>query len=725
MANGTHTSPVLDEIPGASLDANAVQAARGNTPAPEQALSSIRDQVIEYSSRDRSVHWWQFSTPTGTCITEVATPRTELGVIAETLLAQGIASRTTEALFLRKEAAILTWLAEGNRVEALGFTTVPSLALEVLGMRMRTVRDRLRLHRLFLRFPLLEEAFLEGRTSACQALAIAPILEDGGPESAIAWACRCSVRMLKKEAKSYREPKPDQELSRPRTVPEEDGEGFHISIEAPPGFRVFFDHMIESARKQLGYDAPVYKCIEAMLLETRWLGVGPPQEPLRFPRDREIDARPDDDRRGPPEAIAHARETIRQVQAYMRDVATLVESGEPKSPHDALAMLRQIQLLRAPQRVLFARLIRDLRRTNAIDMLGYRSMADLVEDRLDLSERAARDRVAESLMFESDEEIARAYATGEITILQAHLIRRMASSVRRKPFMDRAREVTWRQFQREYRMLELLRKCGLDRVARDPLPQAKVEEALIEALGGDRNAIEKDLLANGASPLPEGGSSDPAENPILMDRLETLLELLALRLWDEVPSLGTLDRQAFASSRRPVTIRFWVPLQVGNGLLHVIEKFRTRERPYIPKWAAMALFFADVWRYWRLEDPERRPAQAKILERDHYRCVIPGCTSRSQLEVSHNRPRSLGGTNAPWNLSTICHTHHHHGVHVGYVNITGRAPHALEFRMGLRPDGPPLLIYRGNKRIKRPFGPVGAACAGAGSGASAGARPGA
>ncbi len=111
-------------------------------------------------------------------------------------------------------------------------------------------------------------------------------------------------------------------------------------------------------------------------------------------------------------------------------------------------------------------------------------------------------------------------------------------------------------------------------------------------------------------------------------------------------------------------------------------------------WAAMTVLFAQVTEIWEQQDPERRPVRSKILKRDHYRCVIPGCTSRSHLETSHNRPRSQGGTNDPSNLSVVCHTHHHRGIHAGYVAISGRAPHALRFMLGLRRDGPPLMIYR-------------------------------
>ena len=83
--------------------------------------------------------------------------------------------------------------------------------------------------------------------------------------------------------------------------------------------------------------------------------------------------------------------------------------------------------------------------------------------------------------------------------------------------------------------------------------------------------------------------------------------------------------------------------------------------------------------------------------------MIPGCTSRKHLETHHNRPRSQGGGNEAENLSVVCHGHHHHGIHKGYVRITGTAPHALRFELGRRPNAPPLLIYTGNKLVKGPF----------------------
>ncbi len=115
------------------------------------------------------------STPRAERIGRYGTPITELGLLAEETLALAIATRATEAQLLRAQASILAWLAEGNRVEPCGFASLSSLALEVLGIRPRTVRERLALHRIFLRHPAMERAFLDGKVTACQVLAVAPL----------------------------------------------------------------------------------------------------------------------------------------------------------------------------------------------------------------------------------------------------------------------------------------------------------------------------------------------------------------------------------------------------------------------------------------------------------------------------------------------------------------------------------------------------------------------
>jgi hypothetical protein len=73
------------------------------------------------------------------------------------------------------------------------------------------------------------------------------------------------------------------------------------------------------------------------------------------------------------------------------------------------------------------------------------------------------------------------------------------------------------------------------------------------------------------------------------------------------------------------------------------------------------------------------------FERDGYRCTVPGCTARRNLQSHHVRFRSAGGPDEPWNRTTLCAHHHLRGVHGGTLRIRGRAPEGLVFELGSHP----------------------------------------
>ena len=113
---------------------------------------------------------------------------------------------------------------------------------------------------------------------------------------------------------------------------------------------------------------------------------------------------------------------------------------------------------------------------------------------------------------------------------------------------------------------------------------------------------------------------------------------------------------------------------------------------------------------WSLRDPRaRRPDP--VVERDGYRCAVPGCTSRRNLHDHHLRFRSAGGSDAESNRTTLCAFHHQRCLHVGWMRIGGHAPDGLVFEMGLRRGASPLARYRsgdievpktGNGSLARP-----------------------
>ncbi len=76
--------------------------------------------------------------------------------------------------------------------------------------------------------------------------------------------------------------------------------------------------------------------------------------------------------------------------------------------------------------------------------------------------------------------------------------------------------------------------------------------------------------------------------------------------------------------------------------------------------------------------------RARILARDHHRCVVPGCRTRRNLDVHHIVHQADAGGHEDSGLCTLC-SGHHRAHHRGQLSIEGRAPSAIRFAFR-RPD---------------------------------------
>ncbi|MBS1109267.1 MAG: endonuclease [Anaeromyxobacteraceae bacterium] len=88
--------------------------------------------------------------------------------------------------------------------------------------------------------------------------------------------------------------------------------------------------------------------------------------------------------------------------------------------------------------------------------------------------------------------------------------------------------------------------------------------------------------------------------------------------------------------------------------------------------------FVEAWEGIR---ERRRTLQRRVIERDQGFCQVPGC-SRSAVHAHHVVWRSRGGGDEPENLVSLCAGHHLHGIHRGYIRVSGRAPDALVWELG-------------------------------------------
>ena len=108
---------------------------------------------------------------------------------------------------------------------------------------------------------------------------------------------------------------------------------------------------------------------------------------------------------------------------------------------------------------------------------------------------------------------------------------------------------------------------------------------------------------------------------------------------------------------------------------------------------ALEAMLEHAFETWGLAHAELQRAH-RVFARDGWRCTVPGCTSYGNLQEHHIAYRSHGGSDAPWNRTSLCVWHHQRGEHAKLLRVRGRAPGKLRFELGLRPGRPPLARYR-------------------------------
>jgi hypothetical protein len=95
----------------------------------------------------------------------------------------------------------------------------------------------------------------------------------------------------------------------------------------------------------------------------------------------------------------------------------------------------------------------------------------------------------------------------------------------------------------------------------------------------------------------------------------------------------------------------------------------------------------------------------KVLERDGYRCQVPGCSNRRNIHAHHLKFRSHGGCDGHHNLLSLCAQHHLWILHILHgLKIEGAAPDDLTFTFGpvSSPEGQPFMIYSSGRKVLAP-----------------------
>jgi hypothetical protein len=347
--------------------------------------------------------------------------------------------------------------------------------------------------------------------------------------------------------------------------------------------------------------------------------------------------------------------------------------------------------LEHPLRALEARLVYFFFRLRVGALLASDDDLATCRDLFGISNRSALHLYDVGFAFEHCHVLADAFLQGRIGLTQVLALGRKIS-LETPAWVRRAKEITVRQLRREVRLLDRLDGCGPFLAGYEPFPMPKLECRLRQRLfhlGWTESALDRELASRGLTCPPEA-PLDPAENPVILRRLETLVDILAVEGCNR--DGNPLPGKTLSVPGRHLPVVVWARARIRQQWRQMLGTVRG-QCGHLPPWAVAVLLVRAALHEWERIDPDRIPTERRILHRDDYRCQAPGCTARNHLEVHHIVFRSRGGTDVDENLITLCHAHHHHAVHRQTLRITGRAPFDLTWVFA---EGP---AYRGEKII--------------------------
>lgn len=596
----------------------------------------------------------------------------------------------------------------------LGFVRLGDYLTERLGMSLRRCQSIVRLERALRDLPAVAAAFDAGALPPSKVRIVASVATTETQDLWLARAQRLTVRDLEAAARAAEQatrpeatdPAPDAAAD----PAQEDEPGVLISFAAPGRAFALWHWALEFVRRVAGRQEPAWRCAEYLAAEFLSGSPGtdgadearacsgsprgntdaadhdeqaegdstpaslPSRRPPRFAiSDEEVWAR----------AVAAVRDALRplgsaaDVESILSAPSPAVSEAPPEpiraeapllasepDPWSLDGRLRGFVRLRQSLAWRQGRLLAAVASFDLYRELGFDSLGDWCRCVLGMSPRRARYLVSLDRRLDRLPLVADAYRRGLVSWCQARLLVQVARPGTESRWVRYARRVTVR------RLEEVVTATAV--AAADP------------ALGGQAHTSED------SAPLP------PPEPP-------PGRHTFAPRNVSDPPGTS-LDparpaRHTFAPEPCTHRIAFWAPLDVADVWRSAGRACRRALGPHLRDWECLLIFIIEMRDAWQPHENSEWRRRYRILDRDGWRCLAPGCTSRSHLNVHHLVFRSHCGSDDASNLVTLCVGHHQAGVHDSLIRCYGRAPDALWWEFGVRPDGPPLIRYFGERIV--------------------------
>jgi len=224
------------------------------------------------------------------------------------------------------------------------------------------------------------------------------------------------------------------------------------------------------------------------------------------------------------------------------------------------------------------------------------------------------------------------------------------------------------------------------------------ETFLLDILADDNNDSDSDSNVNGDNEEENWPRRKSATMPIRFFLPNEMLEI-----WN-FTALLYLERISVQNREQGLVLGGQTPFFEENGVSPLSNGVSPLSDGVDPLSYGPQGFLAALLREYLLTERIHLKVARHyaILKRDRFRCQVPGCRCRRNLEVHHIIWRSKGGGDEQSNVVTLCKAHHSYILHdLMALRIEGAAPNNLTFIFGQSTDkdGEPFLKYTNGRKV--------------------------
>jgi HNH endonuclease len=601
----------------------------------------------------------------------------------------------------------LLWhLDRASGCVALGFARLADYAAERLGLPARRARDLVTLARGLAPLPRLAAAFEAGDVSRSQ---VHLLLRVATPDTESTWLARArslNVRLLDREVRAAladgaaRDGVASSDIAASDiaapagAAPNDDASatdddsspGEWVDVPVPRRLRPLWDQAVELARRTSGAPDPPWSCIEIMAADFL---AGVPDLASLLARETASDApvtdpgapdfaAPDPGAPDPAVPLHGAdrddtdlfEEVIRSLEddagarraaPALEGLAVLLpESAEPRPDDTPRALDRRLrELVALRQNIAWhqGRLLRLFVDRRLYRELGFLSLSRYCRERAGLGVRRAWDLIALERRLWLLPRIADAYRSGALSWVRAAAIARVATERTEDAWLRLAQSVTVRRLAEEVALVQ--QDDG-------PPSYGHASPPGLDAEG--RVQLSAPVARPGIGPARESGAPDDSaqsrDSHAAGAGVQTSVAAdgwTRLRFWAP-QDIAALWHQAMRAARAILTAE-----DEHSAVAGALAANTDHAGAPPPDWRCaerILTAFIDSWSV-RADPAWRR--HHRIFERDAWRCRVPGCSSRRNLQVHHVVFRSQGGSDEDANLAVLCAAHHLQGIHRGRV----------------------------------------------------------